>query len=83
MSAVQFKAMVEESGRIFLPSKVRKKMDINPGDQIVFVMDDDLKIITLKDNLSKIQSKFKALNKSGISLVDSLIGSRRIEAQNE
>ena len=76
MSAVQFKAMVGESGRVFLPSKVRQKMHINPGDQIVFVMDDDLRIVTLKDNLRKIQCKFKALNKSGISLVDSLIESR-------
>ena len=84
MSAVQFKAVVGESGRIFLPSKVRQKMHIHSGDHIMFVMDDDtLRIVTFEEKLRKIQNKFQALNKSGISLVDSLIESRRIEAQNE
>jgi len=83
MAAEQFKAIVGESGRVFLPSKVRKQMHINVGDQIVFVMDSDLKIVRFKDTLSKIQNRVKELNKSNISLVDSLIESRRIEAQNE
>lgn len=83
VAAEQFKAIVGESGRVFLPSKIRKKMHINVGDQIVFVMDRDLKIVRFKDTLSKIQNRVKELNKSNISLVDSLIESRRIEAQNE
>lgn len=81
--SLSFKTTIGANGRVLLPTKIREKLNLFQGDQVSIVLDDELKIIPLKDTIRKIQTSIKARNPQNISLVDSLIENRRQELQNE
>ena len=81
--AQQYKLTVGENGRVAIPAKIRKYLKIGSGDQILMVMDQDVRIIPIKDELKNFQNLIKEQNPNNISLVDSLISQRRKEAENE
>ena len=81
---LEFKSTLSENGRVILPAKLRQALNLSSGDQIVFVLEhEELKVIPLKQTIKDFQSLISKLNKDKISLVDSLIASRRREAENE
>lgn len=81
---LEFKSTLGENGRVVLPAKLRHALDISSGDQIVFVLENqELKVIPLKKTIKHFQSLVSKLNKDKISLVDSLLASRRRELENE
>lgn len=81
---LELKSTIGENGRMIIPSKIRKLLDLSSGDQVVFVYDNnELKLQPLKSAVVKFQELIKKHNKAKISLVDSLISSRRKESENE
>jgi len=74
---MEFKATVGENGRMILPAKVRKVLNISSGDQIVLLLDgEELKLMSLKQTVKNFQEVIKERNKDNISLVDTLHQSR-------
>jgi len=81
---LELKSTIGENGRMIIPSKIRKLLDLSSGDQVVFVLDDnELKLEPLKNTVVKFQELIKKHNKAKISLVDSLLSSRRSESKND
>ena len=77
------KAIVSEHGRLVIPAQIRKKLHISEGDQVVFILDKELKLVPFKNELDHIQDVVKRYNKKNISLVDELLKDRKEEAKNE
>ena len=81
---MEFRATVGENGRIILPVKIRKQLNIVSGDQIMLVLDDEeLKLVTLSNKVRHFQEMVKKRNKGNISLVESLKNSRKKDAERE
>lgn len=81
---MEFRAVVGENGRLILPVKIRKELNIEAGDRIVLMLDNkELHIRTLKDAVKNYQAVIKAKNINNISLVDSLKQSRKQEVEDE
>lgn len=79
----EYKVTIHENGRMVLPIKVRQQMQIVPGDQVLLIMDQDIKIIPLKNSVQRIQNKIKKMNTLNISLVDSLKETRDADFKHE
>lgn len=80
---LECKVIVGENGGLIIPAKIREHFKISSGDQVLLVLNKELKIISLKDIVHKFQSFIKSRNKNNISLVDSLKESRLEEYKNE
>ncbi|HJD65266.1 MAG TPA: AbrB/MazE/SpoVT family DNA-binding domain-containing protein [Rickettsia endosymbiont of Diachasma alloeum] len=78
---IEYKVTVSENGRINIPTKIRDQLHISSGDQLMLVFDKELKLIPLKSKIRAFQELVKS--KNNISLVDSLIKSRKEEFDNE
>lgn len=75
---------VNENGRVVIPAAFRKKLGIRVGDQVELrVVDDELRISTLRRNIERAQRLIRKHVKPGESLVDELIAERRQAARNE
>jgi AbrB family looped-hinge helix DNA binding protein len=75
---------VNENGRVVIPASFRKALGINVGDEVVLRMvDDELRITTLKRRVERAQRLVRKHVKRGTSLVDELIAERRKAARNE
>lgn len=73
---------ISENGRINIPTKIRNQLHISSEDQLMLVFDKELKLIPLKNKIKEFQALVKSKNKNNISLVDSLIKSRKEEFDN-
>ena len=80
---LEYKLTIQANGRLVLPIKIREQLGLVTGDQILLVLDKDLKIIPLKETLRHIQDKIKKMNKEGISLVGALKQTRQSEFDHE
>jgi AbrB family looped-hinge helix DNA binding protein len=75
---------VNENGRVVIPASFRKALGINVGDEVVLRMvDDELRITTLKRRVERAQRLVRKHVKRGTSLVDELIAERREAARSE
>jgi AbrB family looped-hinge helix DNA binding protein len=75
---------VNENGRVVIPASFRKALGINIGDEVVLrIEDDELRISTLKQRLTRAQRLVRQHVKAGTSLVDELIAERREAARRE
>lgn len=80
---MEYKITIQPNGRMVLPIKIREQMGITAGDQILLVLDKELRMIPLKETLRQIQAKVKKHNKQGLSLVSSLKQTRLTESDHE
>jgi len=80
---LECKVTLGENGRLIIPAKIRERFKIFSGDQVMLVLDEELKIIPLRNMVNKFQEFIKLRNKNNISLVDSLKESRLEEFNNE
>ena len=72
-----------KGGRIIIPSRFRKNLNLSEGDDIVLQMqNNNICISTAQSALKRLQDKVKELD-SNISLVNQLITERRLDAKNE
>ncbi|MEJ7861548.1 MAG: AbrB/MazE/SpoVT family DNA-binding domain-containing protein [Pyrinomonadaceae bacterium] len=78
------KAKVTEGGRIVIPTKLRRALGIEIGENVTLsVKNNTLQITTQKEALRRIQALIRKHVPEGVSLVDELIKDRREEAANE
>jgi len=75
---------VNANGRVVIPAAFRKRLGIRAGDQVELrVVDDELRISTLRRNMERAQRLIRKYVKRGESLVDELIAERRRAARDE
>ncbi len=84
MAKMEFRVQIHSGGRLILPSRLRKELKIEPGDEVILRLEDDsVRILPLPQAVSYAQQIVRRYIKEGTSLVDNLIESRREEARNE
>ncbi len=83
MQLIECKATMGENGRLIIPVKIREELHIERGDQVILRLGKNLEIIPVMDTVRQFQKLLKSKNKDSVSLVDSLIKTRRAEAANE
>ena len=81
---IGIKTKIGEGGRVVVPAKYRKALDLKPGDDVIlFLEDGEVRITTLPRVIKRAQEIVRRYNPEGRSLVDELIWERRDEAARE
>lgn len=80
----ELKTQIDNHGKILIPAKLRKELKFNSGDTIVIrKVDDELRLVSLRDVIEKIQTDFKSRPSSSQSAVDEFLEMRKAEAKLE
>ncbi len=79
----EYKVTLKENGRLVLPMKIREKLGVVAGDQLLFSLGDELKVTSLKTSIRECQQIVQKYNVNKISLVDSLKQARQEELDND
>ncbi len=75
---------IGEGGRLVIPAELRKALRLNPGDEVVLVLEEDgLRLMTLEQAIKWAQALVRSFVPEGVSLVDELLQERREEAARE
>ncbi len=78
------KTRIGKGGRVVVPAKYRKALDLKPGDDVILVLEDgEVRITTLPRVIQRAQEIVRRYIPEGRSLVDELIRERRDEAARE
>jgi AbrB family looped-hinge helix DNA binding protein len=73
-----------KSGRIVVPAKFRRALGLQPGDEVVLLLENgSLRLIPLRQAVTLAQKTVRQYVPQGTSLVDQLIQARREEAAGE
>ena len=81
---MEFKVQIQPGGRFVLPSKLRKELHINTGDEMVLRLENGtLRLIPLHLAVSFAQQAVKKYVPEGTSLVEDLIRARKEDAAHE
>ncbi|MGK7895171.1 MAG: AbrB/MazE/SpoVT family DNA-binding domain-containing protein [Xenococcus sp. (in: cyanobacteria)] len=76
--------MLYENGRILIPAELRKKWNLEPGQELLLKEDGDVAILTTRKNaINALKQEIKATLPEGISLVEQLKEERRRAAAQE
>ncbi len=71
-------------GRLVIPAAIRRAMGLNPGDEVVLVIEDgELRVFSARHAARRAQALVRRHVPEGRSLVDALIAERREEASHE
>ena len=66
----EFKTVFGQYGRIIIPARLRKKMKLSPGDELLLIYDDySVYMVSMKQAVKEAQETVKQYNKANISLV--------------
>jgi AbrB family looped-hinge helix DNA binding protein len=77
------KVSVGPQGRLVIPSEIRQKLGIGPGDVLVAVVEGDRLVLEKREAvLQRLRRRFAHIPQ-GVSLADELIAERRIESRRE
>ena len=77
------KVSVGPQGRLVIPSEIRHKLKIGPGDVLVAVVEGDRLVLEKREAvLQRLRRRFAHIPQ-GVSLADELIAERRIESRRE
>ena len=69
---------VGEGGRVVIPAAMRAAMGVKPGDTLIANIDGgELKLISRRTALRKVQDKMAKYKKAGESVVDEFLAERR------
>jgi AbrB family looped-hinge helix DNA binding protein len=81
---MEFKVQVHSGGRVVLPSKLRKELNIQNGDEIVLRLENgSIRLVPLNQAIRIAQQSVKKYVPKGTSLVADLIQARREESTHE
>jgi AbrB family looped-hinge helix DNA binding protein len=81
---MEYRVQVHSGGRLVLPSKLRKELQIKTGDEIVLQLENgSIRMVPLHQAVVIAQQAVKKYVPKGTSLVDDLIQARREEAAHE
>lgn len=73
-----------KGGRVVVPVKLRRALDIQPGDEIILRLGNgQIRLIPLRQAIDLAQKTVQQYVPEGTSLVDALIQERREEARRE
>jgi AbrB family looped-hinge helix DNA binding protein len=79
-----FSTKIDKSGRVVIPSALRDRLHLSPGDELV--VEERAGVVTLSTYdriLADAQEYFCSLVPPGVSLVDELLAERRAEFERE
>ncbi len=81
---MEIRTQLTKNGRILLPVRFRKALDLQPGDELILRLEEDsIQVLPAHKAVSQAQDLVKKYVPHGTSLVDELIKSRRQEADND
>lgn len=81
---MEIRTQISRNGRIVLPAKLRRALEIRAGDEIVMQLENGaIRIIPLRQAVILAQKAVRQYVPEGVSLVDALIKERREEAGRE
>lgn len=75
------KTKISNGGRIVIPVAYRKQLDINPGDDVMLLLEDgEIRLITSRQAVKRAQRLVRRYVPADVSLSQELIQERREEA---
>lgn len=78
------KTKIGKGGRVVVPAKYRKALDLKPGDDVILVLGDgEVRITTVKQAIRRAQQIVRRYVPEDRDLVSELIKERREEAARE
>ena len=79
-----FSVKLEKSGRILLPAEIRRKLSLQPGEDVLISANDDTVMVigNRAAAIRRVQQRFRAFAPGRI-LSEELIVERRAEAEQE
>ena len=81
---MEIRAQISKSGRIIVPVKLRKALEIQAGDEILLRLENgSIRLIPLRQAVALAQKTVRQYVPEGVSLVEALIQERREEAAHE
>lgn len=80
---LQASTHIEKSGRILIPAAFRSSLGLKPGDELVLLLDDELRVLKPEQAVSYAQSLVRKHIPKGRLLSDELIAERRESARSE
>jgi AbrB family looped-hinge helix DNA binding protein len=81
---MEIRTQISKGGRIVLPARLRKALEIQAGDEIVMRLENgSIRMIPLRQAVNLAQKAVRSYVPKGTSLVDALIQSRRDETGHE
>ena len=81
---MEIKTQITRGGRIVLPARLRKALEIQVGDEVVLRLEDgSIRLIPLRQAVAFAQKAVRQFVPKGTSLVDELIQARREDASGE
>ena len=81
---ISIKTKMGEGGRVVVPAKYRKALDLKPGDDVILVLEDgEVRITTVKQAIRRAQQIVRRYVPEDRDLVSELIKERREEAERE
>jgi len=81
---VEIRTQVSKDGRIVLPAKLRKALEIQAGDELVMLLENgSIRMIPLRQAVTLAQKAVRHYVPKGTSLVDVLIQARKEETGRE
>lgn len=81
---METRIQIHKGGRLVVPVKLRKALNIKVGDQVVMRLEkDSIRLIPVQQAVNLAQRFVRQYVPQGVSLVDELIKARREEARSE
>jgi|WetSurSiteA1Bulk_404760.scaffolds.fasta_scaffold156764_1 AbrB family looped-hinge helix DNA binding protein len=81
---MEIKTQITKNGRIVVPARLRKALEIQAGDEILLRLENgSIRLIPLRQAVAIAQKTVRRYVPEGTSLVDDLIEARREEAARE
>ncbi len=81
---METRVQIRSGGRLVVPVKLRKALNIKAGDEVVVLLENDsIRLIPMQQAVNLAQKAVKQYVPKGVSLVDELIKARREEARAE
>ena len=80
----ELRSTISQNGRVVIPVILRKRLQLHPGDEVVFTMDEGgIRLTSQKQALEDIQKLFMTHCTDTVSVSEELISMRRDEARKE
>jgi AbrB family looped-hinge helix DNA binding protein len=84
VTTMEKRTKMTSNGRLLLPVKFRKALDLKPGDDLILRLEkDSIQVIPLHQAVSQAQKLVAKYNPQGKSLVEDLLAARREEAKHD
>ena len=81
---MEIRVQIRKSGRLVVPVKLRKALNIKAGDEILARLENDsIRLIPVQQAVKLAQKVVRQYVPQGVSLVDELIKARREEARGK